>query len=150
MPIQDCNGLNRVRNNTGKVEKYIGLASKFKNRFYKHKASMETENTDNSTTLSTHFWKETEEGRNPKITWKILENNIPTYNPVTAKCQLCIREKYCITFNPNEATLNSRNELYAHCRHIRSKFLKPQTKTKTKEDQEYESKIFCITFISSV
>ena len=30
-----------VRNNTGTEETYIGLASKFKSRFYKHKASME-------------------------------------------------------------------------------------------------------------
>ena len=43
---------------------------------------METENPENSTTLSTYFWKETDEGRKPKITWKIIEKNIPTYNPV--------------------------------------------------------------------
>ena len=114
-----------VKNNKGTEETYIGLASKFKNRFYKHKASMETENPENTTTLSAHFWKELKEGRNPKITWKIVEKNIPTYNPVIAKCQLCIREKFRISFNPKEATLNSRHELFAHCRHIKSKLLKP-------------------------
>ena len=86
---------------------------------------METENPENTTTLSAHFWKELKEGRNPKITWKIVEKNIPTYNPVIAKCQLCIREKFRISFNPKEATLNSRHELFAHCRHIRRKLLKP-------------------------
>ena len=114
-----------VKSNTGTEETYTGLATKFKSRFYKHKASMETENPENSTTLSTYFWKEKNDGRNPKITWKILEKNIPSYNPVTAKCQLCIREKYRISFNPKEATLNSRNEIFAHCRHIRRKLLKP-------------------------
>ena len=114
-----------VKNNTGGEETYTGLASNFKKRHYKHKASMEKMNPENSTTLSTHFWKEFEAGREPKITWKIIENNIPSYNPVTSKCQLCIREKYHIIFSPHAASLNSRQELFSHCRHIRSKLLKP-------------------------
>ena len=77
---------------------------------------METYNPENSTTLSTYFWKELEAGRQPCISWKIIENNIPSYNPVTSKCQLCIREKFHIAFNSNSATLNSRQELFLHCR----------------------------------
>ena len=114
-----------INNNKGESETYIGLASKFKSRHYKHKSSMETYNPENSTTLSTHFWKELDAGRQPSISWKIIEKNIPSYNPVTSKCQLCIREKFHITFNPNAASLNSRNELFSHCRHLRSKLLRP-------------------------
>ena len=114
-----------VKNNRGKSETYIGLASRFKTRHYKHKASMETYNPENSTTLSTYFWKEREAGRQPCISWKIIEKNIPSYNPVTSKCQLCIREKFQIAFNPNSATLNSRQELFSHCRHIKNKLLRP-------------------------
>ena len=62
-----------VKNNRGKSETYIGLASRFKTRHYKHKASMETHNPENSTTLSTYFWKEREAGRQPCISWKITE-----------------------------------------------------------------------------
>ena len=114
-----------VTNTRGQEKTYIGLASNFKSRFYKHKASMEDQTPENSTTLSTYFWNEVEAGRAPSVKWKILENNIPTYNPVTNKCQLCIREKYQIIFNPSSATLNSRQEVFSHCRHLRGKLLKP-------------------------
>ena len=114
-----------VKNTIGQEKNYIGLASNFKSRFYKHKASMEDQTPENSTTLSTYFWKELEAGRAPSVKWKIIESNIPTYNPVTNKCQLCIREKYHIAFNPSSATLNSRQEFFAHCRHQRSKLLRP-------------------------
>ena len=46
---------------------------------------METENPENSTTLSTYFWKEKEEGRNPKITWKILEKKHFNLQPCDSK-----------------------------------------------------------------
>ena len=114
-----------VKNDIGHEKTYVGLASNFKNRFYKHKASMETQTPENSTTLSAYFWSELEAGRAPSVKWKILESNIPTYNPVTSKCQLCIREKYQIAFNPRSATLNSRHEIFAHCRHQKNKLLKP-------------------------
>ena len=66
------------KNNKGAEETYIGLASNFKKRHYKHKASMEKENPENSTTLSTHFLKELlEAGRDPKISWKM--RNITSY-----------------------------------------------------------------------
>ena len=77
-----------VENNKGEKQTYVGLAKKFKSRFYKHRESMETQSPDNSTTLSTHFWNEVGASTNPKVTWKILESNIPDYNPVTGKCLL--------------------------------------------------------------
>ena len=113
-----------VTNDSGKVETYIGLAENFKKRFYKHKKSLEINSQNNSTTLSTYFWKEKDAGNNPKITWKILENNIPTFNPTTEKCQLCIREKIYIVLKPHLCTLNSRLELFSHCKHIESKLMK--------------------------
>ena len=33
-------------------------------------------------------------------------------------CKLCLREKFKIAFNPDEATLNLRTEIFGHCRHI--------------------------------
>ena len=59
----------------------------------------------------------------PKIKWKILEKNIPTFNPVTAVCKLCIREKFNIVMKPSLATLNSRQEIFAYCRHKLSKLI---------------------------
>ena len=107
-----------VTNNKGAEKNYIGLAKNFKKRYRKHKDSLETKNPKNSTTLSTYVWKEKEEGREPLISWKILEKNVPLFNPVTRGCKLCLREKYNIAFNPHLATLNSRNEIFGHCKHI--------------------------------
>ena len=107
-----------VTNSRGDTENYVGLAKNFKKRYGKHKASMLKKTPENSTTLSSYFWDETEAGRNPKITWNILEANIPTFSSVTKICRLCLREKINIAFNPHLATLNSRNEIFGHCRHI--------------------------------
>ena len=107
----------------GGQKSYIGLAAVFKKRFYKHKDSLQVKNPQNSTTLSTHFWNKTENGENPKVSWTIIESNIPTFNPVTKSCKLCLREKFDIVLNPHLATLNSRNEIFAHCRHMGSKLI---------------------------
>ena len=107
-----------VTNNKGVEKSYVGLAKNFKKRYRKHKDSLEKADSNNSTTLSTYVWKEKEKGRDPQIEWKILEKNIPLFNPVTKGCKLCLREKYNIAFNPHLATLNSRNEIFGHCMHI--------------------------------
>ena len=112
-----------VRNNQGGEETYVGLAKNFKKRYGKHKSTLTVYKPDGNTTLSTHFWQEKEAGRDPKVKWKILEKNIPTYNPVTKICRLCIREKFNIVMNPHLATLNSRQEIFAHCRHKEPKLI---------------------------
>ena len=107
-----------VSNNRGDSDTYIGLAKNFKKRYGKHLASMRVKNPNNSTTLSSHFWREKEEGRDPSVSWRILEANIPTFYSVSKTCRLCIREKFNIVFNPHWSSLNSRNEVFGHCRHI--------------------------------
>ena len=107
-----------ITNSNGDSETYVGLAKNFKRRYYKHMRSINKPSSDNSSTFSTYYLKEENMGRNPQIKWTILEKNIPHYNPVTKKCQLCIREKYNILFKPELCSLNSRQELFAHCRHI--------------------------------
>ena len=112
-----------VKNSDGKTETYIVLGTNFKKRFGKHKATLAEYKPDGNTTLSTHFWKEKEAGRDPEVTWKILEGNIQTYNPVTKICRLCTREKFNIVLNPNLASLNSKQEIFAHCRHKEFKLI---------------------------
>ena len=108
-------------------ESYVGLASDFKRRFYKHKESLQVKNPKGSTTLSTYFWKEKEDGGDPAVSWKILEANILTFNPVTKTCNLCLREKYNIVLNPHLASLNSGHDIFAHCKHMGYKLIdKPQ------------------------
>ena len=112
-----------VENKVGEKETYVGVAANFKKRFYKHRKSMEVQNSNNSTTLSTHFWNEMGAGMEPKVTWKILEKNIPAFNHITGKCQLCIREKFTIVLKPELATLNLRHEFFSTCRHKEGKLL---------------------------
>ena len=56
-------------------------------------------------------------GLNPEVSWQFLEKNIPDFNPITEICKLCTREKYQIILNPKVATLNSRLEVFSHCKH---------------------------------
>ena len=57
------------------------------------------------------------------VTWKFLEKGLNNYNQITKSGQLCVREKYTIVFEPEKATLNSRTEMYASCRHKKAKLL---------------------------
>ena len=85
-----------VKNNQGGDEFYVGLAKKIKNRYGKHKASLSVYKPEGNTTLFTHFWTVKGADGDPKVEWKILEKNIPTYNQVTIICRLCLREKFNI------------------------------------------------------
>ena len=107
------------------TQTYVGLAKNFKARYSKHKKSLKNPTPENSTTLSTHYLKEQSEGNNPIITWKFLKTNIPTFNPVTNTCKLCISEKLHILFKPECASLNSRSEIFTSCRHKKSELLVP-------------------------
>ena len=77
---------------------------------------------ENSTTLSTHIWTLKENGTGYNIKWSILGKAKP-YNPSNRKCRLCIKEKYCIIFKPEGASLNKRSELFSTCRHRKAKLL---------------------------
>ena len=112
-----------VTTNNGETETYIGLAKNFKKRYSKHKATLLVKPTDGKTCLSTHFWKENDLGNNPVVSWKYMETNIPTFNPVTGQCKLCLREKFYIVLRPRLATLNSRQEIFSQCRHMESELL---------------------------
>ena len=76
-----------------------------------------------SSALTSFYWQEKEERKNPHITqWTILENT-HTFNPVTSTCLLCTREKFNIIYKSQLCSLNSRNEIYNHCRHKKMKLI---------------------------
>lgn len=102
----------------GRQELYVGLAKNFKKRYPGHKKNLLDEHAVGPTTLSKYFWAEKNAGRDPKVTWRYVEKNVPVYNPISNKCRLCLREKFNIVLRPNMATLNSRQEIFAHCRHL--------------------------------
>ena len=58
---------------------------------------------------------------------------VKPFTRVNDQCALCTAEKKVIIFKPDLATLNTRNELGAHCKHKESRLLykKPKEKDKT-------------------
>ena len=117
-----------TRLDTHQVETYTGLTGgTFKNRYNKHMSDFRNPTYKSSTTLSKYIWKLKNENVPYDISWQTL-SRARVFNPVTKSCQLCLREKYCIMFHPESATLNSRDELYSTCRH-RLKMLLGKTKT---------------------
>ena len=113
------------------VETYVGLtADPFKDRWGNHKQDFKNPTRKNATTLSGHIWKMKEEGKNPVVKFEIIGRATP-FSPISGICNLCTAEKFEILFNSSKCTLNSRQELFAHCRHKTSKLLiKPKRKRK--------------------
>ena len=110
-------------------ESYVGLAKNFKKRFGTHKGTLKNNPETKKTTLSTYYWKEKEAGRDPKVTWELLDKGLEDFNPASGVCRLCIREKYFILFEPEHCSLNSRQELFGCCRHKEARLLgKPPDK----------------------
>ena len=92
------------------VEKYVGLtANRFKDRYAGHKQSA-------------YIWKLKRQNKPYQIKFDVVTRAAP-FSPVSGTCNLCNAEKYQIDFHPDQATLNSRNELFNSCRHKKSKLL---------------------------
>ena len=85
--------------------------------FRQHRATLKKEDSENHTTLSNYVWKQKNMGKEPKISWRYIEKNVPDFNPVTQICRLCTREKFQIVLNPEVASLNQRTEMFSACKH---------------------------------
>ena len=104
-------------NLSGKIETYTGLTGRaFKKRWKEHQDDFENQKKRTNTSLSSHIWELKDRGLDFSISWKILER-APTYNPVTKKCALCLKEKFHIMYNRENSSLNKRSEVYNTCRH---------------------------------
>ena len=100
-----------------KVETYTGLTSMtFKKRCQGHKHSFNHRDSESSTTLSAHVWNLKDKGKDFRVKWEVIDK-APPFNPVTRKCRLCLKEKFCILFKQDGATLNKRSEMFSTCRH---------------------------------
>ena len=105
------------------VETYVGLtAGQFKDRYYGHNFDFENLDQKDSTKLSSYIWSLKHENKPYQIKWEVVTRAKP-FSAVSGRCDLCTAEKFEILFNPQRATLNSRNELYSHCRHKRRLYL---------------------------
>ena len=109
-----------TREDTGSVETYTGLASgTFKSRFYGHNRQMNNRATGTNgkgTKLSQHVWDLKDANIPFNTKWSILAK-ASSFNPITGKCRLCLKEVYYILFKPETASLNSRIEAFGYCQH---------------------------------
>ena len=112
-----------VTSATGRAETYVGLAKNFKKRYPKHKKCILDESAEGQTALTNYYWREKNAGRDPDVSWKFLETNVPIFNPITNRCRLCHCEKFNIVLKPTLASLNSRQEIFGHCRHLQFELL---------------------------
>ena len=110
-------------NASGKSETYTGLTGrKFMDRWKEHSKDFEKPENRTSTMLSSHVWDLKDRGLDFNISWKILDRG-PSYNPVSKKCILCLKEKYFIMYHPESSTLNKRSEVFNTCRHRKKSLL---------------------------
>ena len=110
-------------NNHNNIQTYTGLtAGSFKRRYYSHRNSFNSRNSEYSATLSSYIWSLKDKQENCNINWKVIDR-ARVYNPIDRRCGLCTKEKYYIIFQPDCATLNQRSELYTTCRHRLRKLL---------------------------
>ena len=93
----------------------------FKKRHKQHMGQVE-DDSNGSTTLSSHIKSLRESNTPHTITWSAKER-APPFNPSTWWCRLCTLERYYILFEPSGASLNQRAEFFCHCFHKRSKLL---------------------------
>ena len=102
---------------SGKIETYTGLTSRtFKQRYNEHCSDTRNPGSRHKSKFSLHIWDLKDRGVNHEIEWKFLDR-APTYNPVTKKCKLCLKEKFFIMYRKDGSTLNKRSEVFNTCRH---------------------------------
>ena len=99
----------------GSPSTYTGVMdSIFKKRRYGHASSFRNSDKGHSTTLSSHIWNLKDALEKFELKWKILDRG-EKLNPTNRKCNLCLKEKYHIIFQPSGASLNKRSELLSTC-----------------------------------
>ena len=102
---------------SGKTETYTGVTGNtFKERYNGHKSDIRHQKNRHNTCLADHVWNLKEEGKQYNIEWKLVDR-APTFNPITRKCRVCLKEKSEILYNHAGSTLNKRNEIFNTCRH---------------------------------
>ena len=102
---------------------YAGIsAPSWKIRYGNHTHSFRHSGKRVNTSLAGYVWRLKDQGRDHSITWKQLAI-LPTFNPTTNSCRLCLCEKFTIMHQPELATINQNDEFYTACRHKEAKLL---------------------------
>ena len=109
------------------VETYVGVsAPPWKGRYSSHMSSFINLNKKDETKLSTHIWEIKARGS----TFDVKRKGINRGAPFTLVTGMCPKEKFYILRKPDMASLNSRQEVGSHCRHIAMSLLSNVEKVK--------------------
>ena len=97
-------------------------APSWKIRYGNHTHSFRHSGKRVNTSLAGYIWRLKDQGRDYSLSWRQLAI-LPTFNPTTNSCRLCLVEKYTIMHQPELATINQNDEFYTACRHKEAKLL---------------------------
>ena len=92
-------------------------ATEFPARFANHRLTFRNKKYKNNTKLASYIWNLKDKKADYTINWKVIDKASP-YNSISKKCNLCILERYYITYHPEMATLNDAPKLTSKCRHF--------------------------------
>ena len=107
----------------GHVESYIGSTQHWKTRYTTGHARDERDPTyRHATSRSSYIWELKDAGRSYTETWRIVDR-ASKYNPITKRCNLCLKEKVYLIFHRDLSSLNKFSEFYQPCLHRFSTFL---------------------------
>ena len=108
---------------SGKAETYTGMTGNaFKDRWYGHSADMRKPANRIKTKLGAHVWDLNDDQTDFEVKWDFIDR-ATTFNPITRKCRLCLKEKFHIMYNTDASTLNKSQEIFNTCRHRTQKLL---------------------------
>ena len=88
---------------------------------YEHNTDMNNR-PKKHTKLSEHVWSLKDRNIDYMVKWKILDK-APTFNPITKKCRVCLKEKFYIMYDKTGSSLNKRQEIFNTCVHRKQKLL---------------------------
>ena len=74
-------------------------------RFYGLSHSFNYRDFTTSTTLSSYIWGLKDQDRDFNLSWNVIDSG-KAFNPVTRRCNLCVKEKFHIIFQQEGASLN--------------------------------------------
>ena len=114
--VDEAAGVEKVPDQT-----YLGVCEpEWKERLGNHRQDWKKPAKRGATCLSKYIWSLTDKGMKQDRDWTIswaLMARAAAFSPTSGCCRLCIKEKSLMMMKPELATLNDRDEFFAHCRH---------------------------------
>ena len=103
----------------GKRAEYFGISEPpLIERIRNHYTNFKYPDMELKTCLSKKIWELKRNSIDYDINWKIV-CQVPAYNNITKRCELCITEKTLIMFADSRTCINKRSEIMSTCRHRR-------------------------------